>query len=365
VENDAEGAVDRKTLVLKDQEKLAAVICISEFGECPAVGVRSVISNAAYFKELHLVQHGYSTQRKLYPAWFDDLKELTKLGLVPVWHSRFDANKVYAGAVVYIAPDMQVADGAVAMLHEEMMYCAKNDPAKTHFSITSITSVRLSDAEKRDPLQWLHSASYGFLLVIMMLDWLRWAFNLGKYHKTFDLRAECLFTTFPQRVQCAPERWSWWIRNTGQTRTKSGGAALLHIPKGADTGIPFLLRSIKLHNHLSYGWWVFGFALYYFLFAWPWWNVLFTKAGWAILYPLTRDPWAWYWQLIYVLHTLVVAIVAWMCMELPLAMLPVQVIVYTGYLTLSPLVLLYGRFHMSRASWKHFGWSSKKRRNGK
>lgn len=357
---DAEGAVERGVVHVPKEQRVAAVITVSEFGECCENGVKSVLDNAAYFRELHIVQHGHANNMDIYPGWAVDAEAVAgAFGVPPIWHSTFDPNKVRAGAVVYIAPDMQVASGAIAELHQQMVHCSVHDPHKTHFAITGITSIRLdTEAEKRDPRNWLQGLSYGFLLVVMMLDWMRSLFALYKYHRTFDLRAELLFSTFPRRVRCAPKRpFTWWVRNVEQARTEDGGAALLHIPRGGDAGLSFVLRTIKTHNHLGAGLWVLGFALYYVLFAWPWWNGVALSSsvwGWPILYPITKNPWAWYWMLLYVVHTLVVALVAWTCVEIPLAMLPAQVLAYTVYLTLSPAILLYGRFHMSRAAWRHF-----------
>jgi len=363
-EKDADGAEDaRRVTDIPKDERFSAVICISEFAECPAPGIQSVLRNKAYFSELHLVQHGYDANRNLYPEYADDKEALAEAGITLKWHSRFDPDKAHTHAVVYVQPDMQVADGAMAMLHEEMNYDAKHAPQRTHFAYSAITSIRLTERQKRDPKQWFQSGFYGFLIVVMMLDWLRALFqppffpfvwNTYKYHKTSDLRAVTLSTTYPHRARLAPESWSWWLWNPGQSRIKSGGAALLNTPKDNDVGLPYVLRTIKLHNHLGYGWWVFGFAFYYMIFAWPWWNVLITRFGFSLLYPLMHDPWEWYWMLLYVLHTLVVAVVALMNMELPLVMLPLQVLLYTFYLTLFPLMLIYGRFHMSRAAWRHF-----------
>jgi hypothetical protein len=377
-ETESKGNVS--AVVLPQEERYAAIIEISEFGESPSAAIKSIVANPGYFKEVHLVQHGYSSSNVPYYAWPSDIKALTALGLAPVWHARLDTDKVRAGAAVYIQPDAQVADGALSMLHEDMVYGAKNAKNQTHFAVTPITSIRLDRDKRRDPLEWILTLvdvmSYGFLLVVMMVDWGRSLFNGYKYHPTFNLRAVCLFTTYPQRVQQAPTRFSWWLWNPNQCRAKSGGSALLHIPKGKNTGLSFVLRTIKTHQMLGYGAWVFGFIFYYWLFAWPWWNGLAFKGGpwgilqlltrnpWGILQLLTRNPWAWYWQTVMVLHTLVVAIVAWTCMELPLGLLPLQVLLYTFYLTLAPLLLVYGRFHVSRASWVHFG-EAKKRNNKK
>lgn len=361
--DDAEGAVDASTLKVPEHERFSAVIKISQFEECPESGIQSVLCNAAYFKELHIVKHGYDINQTLYDTWKEDHNLMMEKGISVYWHNEFDTNKTHTHAVVHILPDHQVLSGAMTTLHEDMVQAAKDAPSRTHFALTGITSIRLSERQKRDVYQWMQSLSYGFLLVVMMLDWLRslcqppffpFIWNIFKYHKTSDLRAVTVRTTYPRRAQLAPEAWSWWIWNNGQSRAKSVGAAVMCIPKNKDVGIPFVLRTIKTHNHLGFGLWVLGFSLYYWLFAWPWWNTLVLDWGWSILYPLTHDPRTWYWLTVYVLHTLIVAVVAWNNMELPLGLLPIQVLLYTFYLTISPIVLVYGRFHMSRASWKHF-----------
>ena len=139
----------------------------------------------------------------------------------------------------------------------------------------------------------------------------------------------------------------------------------MHTPKGKDTGFGFVLRTIKKHQHMGAGLWILGFIVYYWFFAWPWWSRYVEDSSWKIIAILAKNPSAWYWNLAYILHTFAVGCVAWSYMDFPLGTLPLQVLLYTVYLTLCPPLLVYGRFHMSRAAWKHHKVEVKKNKNKK
>lgn len=348
---------------VREDERVAAVIEVSAWDESPRAAVRSVLDNRAYFAEVHLV----APRRPSYAGWPDDRRALLDAGYSATtttqcdqpyeWHSSgvFDANRVGSGvrAAFFIPADMQVTEAAVSALHDDMVNSGSYSPNVAHFAISSVTSIHADASEDGGDwrMNWPGIASYGFLLVLMMLDWMRLVFNLGKYHRTFDLRGEVLQLRFPRWTR-RPERpgiMSWlWNRTTA--RAQYGDSALMHVPSDRDAGFAFVLRSIKTHAHMGAGLWILGFLVYYWFFAWPWWNPFVQHSSWTLVRVLGKTPFAWYWLTMYVAHTFAVGCLAWLYMDIP--WLTAHVALYTVFLTLCPPLLVYGRFHVSRATWR-------------
>ena len=332
--------------------KVCAVISISEFDESCEQAVASILENPSYFDQLLLVKQGFSSLTEPYKGFQADVGELEKLGINVSWQSQLNVAACKARAIVRLEPDVRVTDGAIKTLIDDML---EQSDSKDHFAVSSIL---ILDTEKSPPL--VESMSYGFLLVIMMLDSFRSLFAMFRYNRTVDLRGQLLSISFPNRVRLAPNRWwAWWI-GTGICRTRYGGSAAIQMPDEKDQGVSFVLRTIKTHNHMGIGIWMLFFFIYYALFAFPIWNWFLSPHSMLGRW-LVRDMTALYWLIPYILHTALVAIVAWWSAEFPKTyvpfagyrglLLPIQVLLYTFYLTASPLVLVYGRFHLSRAAW--------------
>lgn len=335
--------------------KVCAVIQISEFDESPEQAISSVLENKDYFSGVVMVKHAYSSQIEPYPGFFADQKELTDSNIPLVWQSQLDVTKLpsEARAIVRIEPDVRVADGALKALIQDM-----TNSRQEHCAVSSILC--LETASPADPRVWFSSLPYGFLLVILMLDTFRSLANLFGYNRTCDVRGQLMTITYPNRVELAPNRWwRFWI-GTGVARTRYGGDAAIQLPDEKDQGMNFVFRTIKTHNHMSIGIWILFYALYYFAFAFPFWNTFLSPHSvWGRW--LVRDMTALYWMIPYTLHLALVGVVAWLYVEFPLThfplvgprsvILPLQVLLFNFYLTASPLIFLYGRFHVSRASW--------------
>ncbi len=331
--------------VLPRHRQVSGVIRISEFDESPEQAVQTILASPHFFADVHLVKFGHSSLEKFYPGWDKDLAALRALNLDPVWHSQLDHKKLKTHALVNLTPDVRSTDGALATLIDDM---DKNGGSCDHFGVSSITFIEY-DTKPVSPVVVLEAMfSYGFLLVILMMDTFRSIINLFQYHRTSDLTCDFTTTTYGGRVRVAPNRFLFWWFFTGISPSKRGGAACMQIPSENDQGLTFLLRTIKTHSN---GLWIFGFALYWWLFSWPLANyILDSRTRWG--YWLIRDMTALYWAIPYILNTALVGYVAWMHVEFPFRLLPVHVLLFTFFLTASPLILLYGRFHTSRASWK-------------
>jgi hypothetical protein len=333
------------------ERRASAIICISAADESPEQAIASVLENQQFFEDVHIVKFGYSSHAQLYPQWDIDLKELRVLGLDPVWHSELDTSKIKTRAPIYIEPDLRVSDGALTAMFADMEYNYNCD----HFAVSSITFIELKNT--RDPRAVLEVMTYGFLLVVLMLDTMRSMISLGLYHRTADLRCRLITGTWPNRVRLAPLRnWVWyagwvpWWLQSGISTAKSTESACMQLPSQKDQGWAFVLRTIKTHRYMGAGIWIAGYLFYWFLFSWPFWTPLFNPAS-GIGKWMSRDMSAWYWLALYGLHTLIVGYVGTSYMQFPLRLLPLQVLLYTFYLTVSPVVFLYGRFHKPRVSW--------------
>ena len=342
--------------------KVCGVISISEFDESCEQAMASVLENPSYFDQLLLVKQGFSSLTEPYEGFAEDVTHLEKLGVSVSWQSQLDVSACKSRAILRLEPDVRVTDGAIKTLVEDMV---EQSESKDHFAVTSILIIETANSTP----SW-ESLSYGFLLVIMMLDSFRSLFSLFRYNRTVDLRGQLLSISFPNRVRLAPNRWwVWWI-GTGICRTRYGGSAAIQLPDEKDQGLGFVFRTIKTHNHLGAGIWTLFYFMYYALFAFPVWNWFLSPTSMLGRW-LVRDMSALYWMIPYLLHTALVAYIAWQNVEFPKTYLPVagyrsvllplQVSLYTFYLTASPLVFLYGRFHLSRAAWASATAAFKKR----
>jgi len=334
----------RESHTKKMDRRVSIVVRISAAGESPEEAVKSILVNKAYFRDFHLVKFGHSTKEVFYPEWPAHLAQLKADGLEPIWHSTLDLSLVKTQCIFSAAPDLDFKDGAIKQLLTDI----EKNPHCENFAVTSLTYV-LQDQQGHDVRLFIEGMlTYGFLLVIMMLDMMRNIISGFQHHKTTDLRARLVLETYPARRRLA-HSWSllWWFR-TGICASRSGGGACIQAPAQKDQGFTFVLRTIKTHNKMGAGMWVFGYMFYYFLFAWPFWNYFirreFFLAAW-----ITRDITSILWLGAHLLHFAVVCYTYYLKMDLPYKiMAPVFLIGYIAFLTLSPVLFVYGRFHVAK-----------------
>jgi hypothetical protein len=342
---------------LPAERLVSACINISQAGESPEEAIVSVLESSHLFADLHLVKKSYSTKDNLYPTWHEDQARLKELGIDVIWHSEFDPRLLKTRALVHIEPDLSILDGAFNTLTKDM----DEYPNCDHFAVSSVTvidpSPPLEEEGRKKGLWWIsrpfdliQSFSYGFLLVIMMLDSLRSILSLFQYHRKTDLRGQLVVGTWPNRVRMAPERnYMWWF-GTGRCWTRRGGGACVQRPGIKDQGIAFVLRTINTHSYMGIGIWLLGYALFYACFALPFWNTFlnpYSRLGAWLVRDVFHNI---FWQLWYLAYVFVTGYMAWQYMDFPL--LSLQVLLAPVYVTLSPLIFFYGRFHTSRASWQ-------------
>ena len=317
---------------------LEAVICISEFDESPREAIHSVLSNAKYFSAVHLEKYGYDSNEQLYPTFSNDLKSLADLGKPVTWHNTLDLTRVRTDALIYITPDLVLRDGAL----EQLIASMDNNQGQSLWAVTSelhLTKTR----------HWYSYFAYGFLLVIHFMDAVRWAFHLTRYHRTFDLRAQALTRTYKDQVSLVRPRWWVYYFFSRVTGTIRGGVGARQVPD--QTGWAYLWRTINTHAHLGIAlWWPLVFVVYYWLFAFPWWNryvPLPSSHGlnyWIGL--LRRDPYHSISIFTQLLHLLGVLVVANTTIKMP-SFCNLLIIAFPFYLTLFPVILIIGRFYMT------------------
>lgn len=345
-----------------------AVITISGYGESCEPGVQSVLRNASRFAALHIVQHGHNHgQTPLYPGWKRDEERLSEANLQPIWHTDFDPSLVKSEAIVHVAPDHQVLEGAMDQLQQEM---DSGYTWNTHFGVTCSTVVERVDGV------W-DVLVLGILPVLLLLDTLRSWFNFRRYYRTADLRAQTVVRTYPGRVYMGHVRWYMWEVFTCIQRSVYGGPALLQIPTG-ESASDFVLRTISTHNHLRVNlrpwlwswvrgnpdnnplytglgaWWILAFIIYYTTCAFPWWTFIMGNYRGYFWWLFVRNPWHPGWITMHAVHSIFAAWLSRMYLEFPhgTRAWSIHACLFPVYFTLSPLWLLYGRLHISKNTWK-------------
>jgi hypothetical protein len=347
-------------------EKVSVAITFTaDYCESGFQGVDSVIRNAHLIRDLHFVRFGHNGgQEELYDGWHEHLKRLGALGLEPTWHSMaLDASKLKSLALVHIEPDLYVTESAFLTLLEDAAY-PRTLFHKQQFAVSSILNVRA-------PLLTMHAfthafLAYGFLMVVLALDYLRALVSQGSYHRVVDLRAQLVTPTYPkqQRLAEAPLawRWGWWWfgpSGSGIAPPTSGGTSCMQCPDARDQGMPFVLRTIRKHSGMGWGlWWWAGFALYYFSIALPWWT--YVIGSYRPLWWMQRDMTNVWWISFYLLHCAVVGLCATKNMRFPYHVMALQTLVYPVFVTLSPLIFVYARWHTSQNAWDAPSPSGKK-----
>lgn len=305
----------------------------------------------SHFSEIYVVGPngapigGKADDTVQYVAHFDDI----------------NLNTVSGQALVRVPSNLRIEGiKELRQLHHDMKHKSRS---RTYFGVSS----RL-DAQKCNK-PWL-----GFYLVLAVVDWWRALASLWGYQRPGDLRAIALTTVYPQRKHIEAE--PWWIFLPGwsltswcccsryaMTRRAKHAAHLVQHVKAGDEGAQFV-REFRAHPHYSWFltlWpipmpnclWLFPFALYYYLFALPWWNWLATalvsgyvpglvanREVYRVLAAIAYEyPMSWVWWIAAALHLLLMVVpIVYVRMRLgPLPQL-LFILLYPLYLTLSPLV---------------------------
>lgn len=324
--------------------RVSVLIRIPSSNPSPALAIRSVLTNKAHVRDLHIEQRAHSQDGTLsYRGAAEDMAALEAAGIPLIWHSEFEPSKLHTQALVHMEPDLRVVEAAFLQLKRDML----TRPDCHHFAVSSILQL------KTQVFSWWELPWYGALFPLLMVDWLAWLFTWGQHARTVDLRCQLVHTTWGGRARLARQGWwRWWI-GTGVCKTTAGDVTCVQIPAlPKDRGSAFVLRTIKDHAHCTWRkpWWLALYALYYLFFSPPWWLLLLRDAaeesvGGKVLAFLT-NPLA---VALHLVHWGGVTYLLWSEITLPTNAEGMALLLYPLYLMLSPLFLLYGRLHSSRA----------------
>lgn len=307
---------------MKGSSLVDVCITISPFQESAEQAIRSVLRN----QELVACVHICSKRQ-----FENDLLAQVKCPIE--WHTDggdIDESRIRSQVLIRIPPDVQVLPAA---FHTLLQRIEKRTKAKRNFGMSSITVI------ESDKLS-LGQFSYGFLVVLLIFDWLRYAFTFGQYPRGCDVTAHLVGIDFPNKRSLSHvPRFATWC-GTQTDRIVYDDTACQQIPSEQDQGLKFVVRTIKTHPYLGIGMWMLFFAIYYLVFSLPWWNVLVGRDGWFY-----RDLWGNpMWFTLYGLHTGFLFFLVGRHMSFPNGQLHFGCLFYVLYLTFFPLIYVISRF---------------------
>lgn len=336
----------------KEKRPAAAVITLSAHDECPRRAIRSVLGAADLFSELHLVSFDWDDTRPPYADWEADRRALEGAGVHVVLHysDSLDETRVRPLLLINVPPDVRVARGPLEALVDEaratpFSCCWSRD--LTHWALRGRTVFGGHPAQS-----WLGSAwatlAYGFLMAFCLFDWARERYMLGtRYSATMDVSAQSMVKTFgKQHVSRPPGWWTLPLFRLSAVAPARSTRGVESLPHARSRGWALVLRYFGRHEALSWGLWWFSFAVYYFLFAVPWWAPLAAASRFRLAAWLVRDPTHPFWVallLVYLVGTLAASYSRW---DVPLQ--PLMVLLAPVYLAALPVVILYARFYTPR-----------------
>jgi len=315
---------------LPDDLKGSALIQISPQGESCRQAIKSILRSPKFFKDVHIVYQAFSGEdHSFYADYPEHRLALKEKGLEPILHSVLNLQKYQTLLEIEIPPDAKVQHGTFMVGLDTMAYPSCNEAGVS-------SQLSLVQYENTTPREYLEAFFfYGFLLPLLFLDGCRSLVRAFQYHRTCDVRFRRLSRAYPSTTRAPPNRWFLWWIGTGSAMSKRGHEACIQRPR--DQGISFVMRSIKTHRYLNWigTWWV-GLALYYVLFALPWWN-LFLSPSWGLGSYIVRDITQLRWILWYLFHVFLLGMVSWSSVDdYPNYMLGPHVMLSSLFLTFLP-----------------------------
>ena len=341
-------------------KKTAAIITRTDWEENPQPAVQSVIRNSIRFSELHFIDDVWSLETIDYPGWNQDYRMLKQNNVKVIVHSKLDANKIQASLVVELSPYCQLMPGGLNTLMNQVQESVVENPSLTDFAIETGICIPTKITEwKKKPLMVPDAfTSYGFIIAMMVFDTIRrYWINFGnffyrrwgaKYALTTDVRAKLIYKTYGKHYIPSEQIW-WTLINPNHHPIEAGGRGALNVPDSTNQGWRFVLWYFRHHRFLRFGLWIMPFVIYYWIFAYPWWNTLIVGTETRFIQLLMR-PNQWQIVLVWWLVNTVYAIsVSNRYLDVPFQNL--LCFLQPIFVAFLPLVILYSKFHRSRSGW--------------
>lgn len=317
-------------------DQVSVVITLDASNASPARALESIINAGPEVRDIHFELCGEADQ-KVVLGHPNVANLITKFGADAVfWHPGFlDVQTLQTQALVRVQPDHVFLASAFYALKKDL----KRHPGCSHFALLSGLNLRAT------PVSWW----YGFLVPLLVVDTLASWLTLNQHQRTVDIRAQLIYRTWPgkNRPPSRPSWWRWWI-GTRICWTRAGTSFSSQAPSTRDAGLAFVLRTIKQHAHLSPWkvWWIALYAAHY-LFVLTMCALLFTASlGGDGLWTDGRFS-----GTVLAFVCAFVAYSIWSrAVQFPNYSEGLALLLYPVYLLLSPLVLVYGRWHTSQST---------------
>lgn len=320
----------------KDQVSL--VITLDGSNASPARALESAVDAAEHVRDIHFELCGEANQKAVM-SHGNVANLILKFGTDQVfWHpGRLDVQALQTQALVRVQPDHVFLPSALFALKKDF----RRHTGCSHFGFLSGLDLHKAPL----PDSWW----YGFLIPLLVVDTLASWLTLNQHQRSVDLRAQLVFRSWPNRNRPPgrPSWWRWWF-GTRTCWTRGGTSFCAQAPTAQNTGSAFVLRTIKQHDHCTVWkpWWVLLFLAHYVFVAILCALLLSGTMGGGGLWTDGRFSWTAY----AFLFALVAYSIWSRAVRFPYRGEVAAIFLYPLFLLVSPLILIYGRWHTSQAT---------------
>lgn len=312
---------------LPEELRGSAVITVSHHGESASNGIKSVLKNVHFFKDVHI------NRKNTYAAYQEDVQDLRAQGIVVYESSVFNEQKLHTLLRIDVPPDARMEEATLFALWDAMA----NDHTNVAGVASQLAIIPYQDMTWRE---WFNDFVWGgFVLVLYYFDAFRWLVSGAQYIGTNDVRASRMSRVYPSHLRDPPNRWYLWWIGTGIAPVWKND--LVQDP--SDRGMSLVARIIRTHRHLTWvGMWWLGLIVFQFCFGLPWWNYVISRDIFIGHY-LYRDMSTILWRIYYPLICIPFLIAVWNHVQkYPPYLLGIHSVMFPVYATLLlPIIFLF------------------------
>jgi len=326
---------------------LTVIIQISRWEEDATRAAQTVARNQSSIGQVIVLRHGAKPDPE--PGW---TKLITHQPIE--WMAVLDENEIRHSAVVEMPADLWADEQAFKDLKISM-----NDyggPLRDcwmrggcdQFAVTSSIFI-----DPETPLSFWGSSFfwYGYLMFWIFQDWISYGFKWFQHHRSVDLRARAAnpyWASRKTRVMLAPRRcFRDWCGSKTRRPVSAPEAQCMICPTTNDQGFSFVARIFQ--NQYGPAWnvwllpWAVGFAIYYWTFALPWWNLFVSPATWG--WWLQRAEFFTTLPLFfYAIHSVAMIVLSLSYLQLPYNSIFLLAVLYPIHLTTLPIFFFVAYF---------------------